>query len=455
MQPRSPLVSFTLSSEGLFRFQAVSRVLAWISRGHSRTRAVQDVAAEQHFTLAGHPRLVSARTLLRWLAAFEKNGAQGLDPVSRPAYKSCSVLSADFLKFLAEEKKADVQASLPELIRRAREKGILKPTDLVDRSTVYRVCRRLGIDVARRKQPHGGDSRRFAYPHRMQMVLCDGKHYRAGVSRAKRVALFYLDDATRYGLHVVVGTSETQVLFLRGLYELITYHGFMDGLYLDHGPGFIGLDTLLVVAYFNILLIHGTASYPEGHGKIEAFNRSAKQKQLRLWDGRPDIDPYCGAQELRLQHYLREVYNKTPHSALGFKTPEECFLEDPRPLRLPPDMDKFRAGFVAHPRRRVSKDHIVTFGPDRYELPTGCGYGGTRVTLHRNVLDGRIHFLHQGRMILLHPVDLAKNARSRRGKGPKKKQQDIQPLTKGAADLAYEQDFSPLVDPDGGFSDLT
>jgi hypothetical protein len=39
----------------------------------------------------------------------------------------------------------------------------------------------------------------------MQMVLCDGKHFRAGAARLRRVALFFLDDATRMGLHVVVG----------------------------------------------------------------------------------------------------------------------------------------------------------------------------------------------------------------------------------------------------------
>ena len=47
------------------------------------------------------------------------------------------------------------------------------------------------------------DRRRFAYPHRMMMVLADGKHFRAGVPRKRRVAVFFLDDATRFGLGVV------------------------------------------------------------------------------------------------------------------------------------------------------------------------------------------------------------------------------------------------------------
>jgi hypothetical protein len=55
----------------------------------------------------------------------------------------------------------------------------------------------LGIDTSRGKQPVNRDSRRFVYPHRMQMVLCDGKHFRAGAARLRSMAYFFLDDATR------------------------------------------------------------------------------------------------------------------------------------------------------------------------------------------------------------------------------------------------------------------
>ncbi|HYC99642.1 MAG TPA: hypothetical protein VEB22_00315, partial [Phycisphaerales bacterium] len=95
---------------------------------------------------------------------------------------------------------------------------------------------------------HGGDTRSFEYPHRMQMLLCDGKHFRAGKTRAKRVALFFLDGASRLGLHVVVWTAEDAPFFLRGLYETIRRYGLFDIAYLrlstpdphrtpDTGPG--------------------------------------------------------------------------------------------------------------------------------------------------------------------------------------------------------------------------
>jgi hypothetical protein len=63
------------------------------------------------------------------------------------------------------------------------------------------------------------------------MVLADGKHFRAGVRRRKRVAVFFLDDAGRFGLGVVVGTDETAELFLRGLHGVLRRFGFMGVLH--------------------------------------------------------------------------------------------------------------------------------------------------------------------------------------------------------------------------------
>jgi len=41
---------------------------------------------------------------------------------------------------------------------------------------------------------------------------------------------------------------------------------------------------------------------------------------LRHLAGSPEVDPDCGALELRLRHWLREIYNHTPHQGLGGDT---------------------------------------------------------------------------------------------------------------------------------------
>ena len=450
MEPDGPIVGVMSSIEALFRYQVVSLVLAWMLAGQPRAEAVRRAALMAHPTLQGEPRRVSTRTLYRWLAAYLETGMGGLEPVPRERQAGSCVLPEKLLRFIAQQKEDDPRASVPELLKRARELGVTDHAKPINRTTVWRTCKRLGLPLTRRKKVRDRDTRRYAYPHRMDMVLCDGKHFRAGVTRAKRVALFFLDDCSRYGLHVVVGTSESARLFLRGLYETIRQVGLMLLLYLDRGPGFRAEDTLEVVKNMGTLLIHGEAAYPEGHGKIEKFNQTALAAVLRGLDRRPDVDPDCGALELRLQHYLREVYNHNPHESLRKQTPAERFHADSKPLRFPENDDKLRQYFVVYLDRRVYDDHVVSVDSVLYEMPRG--YAGAWVKLHRRVLDDSLAFLHQGRLIELKPVDLAANARSRRARGEKPLDGDVaHPLPKSAADLIFERDLRPVVGPDGGF----
>lgn len=441
------------SIESLFRYQIVSEVLARIESGQRQAEAVRDVADRiHHFAYYSRPRSVSKRTLYRWLATYQRLGFQGLEEkagTTRPF--SSKALSPELVSFFIKEKKKDQRASIPELIRRAREYGIV-PSDLpLDRTTVYRVLKRRGVEVQYRRNKKRHDARRFAYPHRLDMVLCDGKHFRAGATRARRVVLFFLDDATRMGLHLVVGTSESSQLFLRGLHGLIEKFGLMGIIFLDRGPGFIASDSLTVLKNLQIKFVHGTAAYPEGHGKVERFNRDALAKVLRGLQGRADVDPSCKALELRLRHYLETQYNHRTHEGIGNQTPYQRFGSDPRPLRFPEHRESLRKKFEIFLTRLVSNDNVVSIDSVDYEVPRG--HRGKKILLSKRLLDrGRIFFQHQDRLIELHGVDLAKNARSRRATNERPDEDDVQhPLPPSAADLAFDRDYSPVVDPDGGF----
>jgi transposase InsO family protein len=307
-----------LSEQALLRFHVISQLRARLLQGVPPARAVAEVAASWHPTAQGELVEVSRRTVYRWLARYEQGGIDALEDAPRPASSSSTVLSPELLRYVTDQRHLDPEASIPELIKRARATGRVRPDEPICRQTVYRALQRMGLSTQRRTKQRGRDARRFAYPHRMDMVLCDGKHFRAGAARHKRMAYFFLDDASRYGLHVVVGTSENAVLFLRGLYETIRCWGLMSLLFLDRGPGFIAGDTAEVCRRLDVGLVLGEARYPEGRGKVERFNRTVTKDVLRHLVGQADVDPACAALELRLSHYLREVYNHAPHESLPF-----------------------------------------------------------------------------------------------------------------------------------------
>ena len=440
-----------LSGQALWRYLVVSQVLAREEGGQVRADAVAAVAEQSHKRLDGRgSRKRSRATLYRWLAAYEAGGAAALEPRRCAGPSSGAALPGDLLGFVVERKRLDPRVSIPDAIRQARELGVISAEQPVDRSTVWRACRARGVPTRRRRKPKTRDSRRFAYPHRMDMVLCDGKWFRAGPERHKRLAFFFIDDCTRMALHVVVGTSENPELFLRGLHELVRRHGRFSVIYVDNGSAFIAADSAEIVRKLGSHLVLGEAGYPEGRGKIERFNLTAQEQILRHLPGRAEVCSEFGALELRLGHYLREVYNHSPHEGISGATPSDRFHADDKPLRFLDDRT-LRSAFIAHAERLVSNDHCVSFEGVVYEIPRG--HAGERITLHRRLLEGTLAVLHDGRLRDIHPVDLAANAHSRRGSKHGQPDEPGDAPTMGAADLAFLRSLGPIVGPDGGFSD--
>ena len=445
---------FDFTDEALFRHGVVSCVLAREAMGALRAHAIDAVMACPHRTLAGALRALTRRTLYRWLADFARDGVAGLEPKARAKTETSVVLSDEFVRFLRFEKEDDPEASIPEIIRRAKHDGILVSEGDVSRVTVYRAAVRMGLSLTQRSTKRNADMRRFAQPHRMRCILSDGKHFRAGARRAKRVVLFFLDDCTRYGLWAVVGTSEYPELLLRGLYEVALRFGFFDAVFLDNGPGFDSHDTRAAIARLESLLILGTAGYPEGHGKIERYNKTAWNDFLRGLRS-ADTDDECEALALRARHYLDNIYNPRVHEELK-KSPLAAWNDDPRPLTFASSEDNLHERFVLTETRRVSNDNIVELYDAKLEVP--IGHAGDILPLRRSLLDDSVEILHQGKLVRLHPVDLAANADARRsgaatGRARKREKDESDGLAKPvrtAADRAFRRDYAPLVDPDGG-----
>jgi transposase InsO family protein len=439
-----PKSTDALSAEVLFRYCVIAFVLARETIGDTRAEAIDDALDEPHLTVTGRVRAFSRRSVYRWLAAFARGGIPALEPAKREA--SSSVLSPAFLVALCDQKGKDPLASIPEIIRRARELGALGVDEPVHRVTAYRAAKRLGLPLTGRVAKRHSDMRRFAFPHRMRMVLVDGKHFRAGAGRLKRVAFFFIDDCTRRIVGVVVGPSESTLLLLRGLLSVIRHFGLMDVLYFDRGPGFISRDTHAVCANLGIHFIHGRKRYPEGHGKIEAFNKTAQHDVLRGLL-RPEVDSDFGSLELRITHYVEEQYNLRPHESLDLQSPAARWNADDRELRFPRDEQDLHRRFLVTHSRRVSADNVVSLRRVSYELPRGHAHSW--VVLQRQTLDGSLWVPHDGKLVQVHPVDLAHNAEDRRAAphAPGTVADAEAPVT--AAALAFERDFGPVTLPTG------
>lgn len=440
-----------MSPEALFRFRIVNAVDALQMLGHGKTAAVRRVASQAHAQPDGPPRQVSESTIWRWLRAYRDTGLSGLEPAGRAPLVGSRVLSDAFEDFLISERARDRDASVPELIRRARHLGILHPDEVVDRTTVWRTMGRLGLKTRRRKTAKDDDTRRWSYPERMQLVMLDFKHFRAGARRLKRCAVYGIDDATRRVLGAWVTTSENAVTVLHILAWVLRRYGRFDRVYCDRGPGFRANDVEAALADLDIPLLLGRAAYPQGRGKIEKFNQAVSDRLLKGLQ-RPEVDPDCSALTLRCRHDAFEIYNHLPHESLDKDTPEARWSASSRDLRPVAD-DRLVEAFTIREKRSVSNDHIVQFFGKDWEVPRG--HTGEEIDVHRRLLeDDALYVAHLGDLVRIHPVDLAHNATSRRSHGGESEPEDVTaPVAKTSSMIAFENELPPMTGPDGGYPD--
>lgn len=431
------------------RYRAVCVVLAHKTAGRSLAAAIHEVTK---LTLPcirpGQTFRPRRRSLYRWVAAFEAGGIEALADKHRPK-KTTRALSEDFKKLLVSRKTQDPEASIPDIIRSA-EQLKLPGWEAISRTTAWRFACWQNLPLLRARGKDANVKRRFAFPHRMQMLLCDGKHFRAGAHRRKRLVFSFLDDSSRYVLLGVVDTSEKKLLFLRGVYLVLRRYGWFDAIFLDNGPGFIAGDVEIIMARLGIALIHGTEGYAEGHGKIEAFNKTLQNDLLRTFAGDPRVDPKLSSLEMRINHYMKNMYNKKPHEGIAMVTPEERWLGDSLPLRPIDDIKSLEQHFVITKRRKVAPDNVVMIERVPHDLPGG--YAGRVVDVEHDLIGDSHWFLHDGKRIRLHPTNLSDNARTKRSKKACKALEEtpLTPVTT-AARLAFEQDFAPIVNEYGDF----
>lgn len=428
----------------LKRYLVVTQVCAAMIAGVGKSAAIKEVARRPHMGLGGRLLSIGERTLWRWFAAFQEAGVAGLGRTSSKAQGSS--LPEALLELLVDLKQQWPETSIPEVIRIARARGVIAEDEAIDRTTLWRQCRRQGLPTRRRNAVKKDRQRPWRFPNRMLCVLADGKHFRAGAKRVKRVVVFFLDNATRFILAAVVGTSESAALALRGLRTVIRRWGLMSCLYVDHG--FDYRDLVQACAALRIALIFGAKAYPEGHGSLERFNRTVDEQLLCGWPANPAIDPELAALERRIEHWAFEQYNHNPHEGLDNDTPAQRFHSDSRALTVPGSEEAVDEAFVTRFDRRVSNHNCVPIDSVLWEVP--LGHRGERIDIFRNMITGTLSVQHNGERVRIKPADLTKNAYERDKTAPDSQPGQHKPRPT-AADTIWNRDHPPLTDGDGNY----
>lgn len=395
----------------LWRFQILAPLLDVERRRGTFRTALDKVVRRPH----DHPDRgqiqVGRSTIQHWLAAYRRDGLDGLMPVprrDRGTSRRIDDLLAEAIETLATDRP---QLDGPGLLAELRT---VDPRPLPSLPTLYRFLRARRLD--QRAAPTRRDHRAFTFDLAGDCWQGDVMYgptlpNRSG-GRDRTYLIAILDDATRLIAHAEFYSEQHLYALKDCLKQALLKRGLPRRLYFDNGKIFRSRLIQLVAARLGIHLIHTRPYQPQGRAKLERWFGTVRRSFLAHLD-LDRIDDLDALNRL-LFAWVEGVYHRAPHRGIDRETPLDRWLrlsEGIRPLPRDVDLDDL---FFDETSRRVGKDGTLTLGGKTFEA--GPRFIGQRVTVRFDPFDRRRIFVrsNNSETVTAYPVDRVGNRSVRR-----------------------------------------
>jgi transposase InsO family protein len=398
----------------LFRYSVIgSLACAELMHGELKRR-IRELSTCSYIIPNSRRKKVHAGTIAQWLRYYRKNGIEGLKPKPRSDHGAIRGVPAVIGKAIIEKRIECPRMPLRLVLRKLHmEKDM--PTLQIPLSTAYRYVR---THLPSRPVPvTGREQKRFSHRYPNDCWQGDTMH---GIyirdeqdGRSKKTYLIaFIDDATRLIVGARFFFSETVQHVKEVIREAVMTYGVPAKLYLDNGRNFCAEDIEIGCAAMRCALIHTTAYYPEGKGKIERFFRTVRDSFIT---GLSTIHSLTDLNEA-FDAWLQHEYNRHPHSGIDGAVPLDTFLKNAqnRLRRLPASIDPAEL-FCRKEARQVAKDATFRINNILYETEEHLIGRKVNVFFDRDdplkkvkVFDGSL-YVHT-----VKPIDYIANSQARR-----------------------------------------
>jgi transposase InsO family protein len=370
----------------LFRFGVIAPLINRKGLGWGEREELLRHIISKQWQIPGTVRTSIGRaTVRRWVSCHERGGIDGLKPRLRSDRGSTRCVDAETEQALLQLKQELPEASLPVLLKVARERKIIGYEFSVSLQSIYRMFQRHGVD---KPDEPLIDRRRFEAEMANDLWQSDCMHgLRVMVEgRLRKSYLFaIIDDHSRLIPHAQFYLRENIDSFRDCLIQALQKRGLPRRLFVDNGAPFRSHRLKYACARLGIALLHTTPYSPESKGKVERIMRTIRMQFLPLLP-----------QQLTLETLNRKLKAWV----------EEEYLR-PAPKDL---LDYFRIPVT----RKVDKDRTVSLNGKLYEAPLGL-VGKQVMLLYHEHDPQRIEVIYDERSWgFLVPLNLNANSRVKR-----------------------------------------
>ena len=358
-------------------------------------------------------RSYSIPTLERWYYAHKSGGLAALRPKPRTDQGHAAELTPEQRELLLDIRREYPSMSVPVMQRTLILDGRLDK-DAISESTIRRFFVDKGLDRVSMRNIVQGKTR-LRWQVERPGILWHGDVCHApnivigGTTRPLRIHAL-LDDASRYIVAIEAHHTEREVDMLGLFVRALRRHGAPEVLYLDNGSTYRGQTLQLGCGRLGINLLHARPYDPQARGKMERFWRTLREGCLdflaRSFSSLDDV-------QVLLNAFVEKHYHQSPHGGLVGKTPATVFATRERTDQL--TEERLRTALTVHEKRRVRNDTTLGVDGTDWELDQSF-LAGHVVTVGRNLVepDAPPWVEHEGKRLVLHPVDPVKNSRRKR-----------------------------------------
>ena len=377
----------TQQEKALFRFQVLSPLLALdLPRGKKRA-ALRELAGKTWTLQNGENLKVSEESIRRWLRLYREGGFEAIK--DRPHPPQGGRLPEDVIAAACRLKREVPERTLDRLIVILEETGEAPP-GLIARSTLHRALQEKGL--SRRAFTAGGkkDLARWQADYAndlWQSDLLEGPALPDPdcPDKKKKTRLYaFLDDASRrllYGRFFFKGDLPALELTFK---TALQKYGIPRFVYYDNGLVYRSGHMRIICAELGIHHpIHTKPYRPEGHGKIEAWNRFCTTNFL----AEVKASSIQTLEELNraFNAWVEEEYNRRTHTELKC-SPKERWMKDVSRVRYV-DEEKLRTVFLWREIRRADKCAMVSLFGEGYRVSPELAGRKVEVRYHPEHLD--------------------------------------------------------------------
>ncbi len=355
--------------KALLRFKIISAYLAENPPRGQRRVMLEHLSKKQWMLETGEIVRVKADTIRYWIRLYRNGGFEALKDKPR-SDKGCRTIPKEIIETACGLKQQVPERTIDRIIA-IMENMQLAPPGLLRRSTLHRALQAKGLSKRKLKPPEKRDLDRFAADYANDLWQSDmlqgpwlpDPHKKDKMRRTYLYA--FIDDASRlvlYGRFFFKGDLPAlELVFKRSLQR----YGKPVRVYYDNAKVYRANHMRLICAELNIHRpIHTQPYRPEGHGKIEAFNRfcitnfiaEVKASSIRTLD---ELNQAFFA-------FIDVEYNRRRHSELAM-SPKQRWLKDASRIIYLQE-EKIRMAFLWRELRTADKTGVIRLFNHKYKV---------------------------------------------------------------------------------------